>query len=105
MPTLNMSPQTGVVATLTFDGVSETGAVAGETRNVTGFSITNNLATPIFVHVEMETNKTRTFETTIAAGQTLSNSNIPAGQRPVIVWQTSPRPFWNNLNVQWRIPA
>jgi hypothetical protein len=76
MPTRSVSNDPEIVATLTFDGVGDTGTSQGETRNITAWSVTNNKTVPVFVHVEEELNKQRTFETTILPGQTRSG-NIP----------------------------
>lgn len=112
MPTRSVSDRSDIIATITFDGVGDTGTVEGETRSVTGFSVTNNathngVAVPIFIKVEMETNKARTVEATVGVGQTVSNNNIPAGQRPTITWKTTGpmSPRWDGLNVYFRVPA
>lgn len=108
MPTRSVGPNDQVVATITFDGVGDVGAFDGDTRNVTGFSVTNNTDPPVavFVRVEEELNKQRVFEATILPGQTLEDTNIPNPKRPQQVWRTGqPFSFWDGLNVYWKVPA
>jgi hypothetical protein len=106
MPTRNIAPNDRIVATLTFNGTGDVGAFNGDTRDITGYSLTNNNTYPVFIQVEEELNKQRVFTATIQPGQTLSDNNIPPGQRPQMVWRVGiPMSRWDGLNIYWREPA
>ena len=106
MPTRQVGPNNDVIATLTFDGVGDVGASDGDTRNVTAYEVINNGTVPVYVKVEEELNKARTFEATIQPDGVPVGGNIPPGQRPQIVWRIGqPMNFWDGLNIMWMVPA
>lgn len=85
-------------AVLLLSGEAGTGTVAGETRLVHGLQVTNSAGHAR--NVEVEAGGT-SVTLTVAAGQTLT---LAVPLLPV-AWRTSPRAFWDGLNIRWKDPA
>jgi len=106
-----MSSRDDIIAVLFFDGVGDVGAFIGDTRNITGYTVTNNaihngVAVPIRIRVEEELNKQRTFTVVVQPGQTIEDLNItPPSARPVQVWAKAGPFFWDGINVYIQVPA
>lgn len=111
MPQRSMSSRDDIIAILFFDGVGDVGTVIGETRNITGYTVTNNAIhngqpVPIRIRVEEELNKARTWEIVVQPGQTIEDLNItPPNARPVQRWAKAGPFFWDGINVYINVPA
>jgi len=111
MPQRSMSSRDDIIAILFFDGVGDVGAFVGDTRNITGYTLTNNAVhngqpVAIRVKVEEELNKQRTFTVFVQPGQTIEDLNItPPAARPVQRWAKAGPFFWDGINVNIQVPA
>jgi len=101
MATRSIGPNRSVVATLDFSGLTMRGLLSGETRIVTGVTVTNNSRVPVGVEIEAEDTK-EFFADTISPGETKTVVIKPLVQK----WNPDRMSgMWDGLNIRWIVPA